>query len=183
MCIHVQLHSSDLLMAPAGTSTLASFFLFYFIISCVYIHFDFSFFSRHSANYVLTIMKRNLYKYTMHHGTYETDQDLHSAGFYLVCWSSFVDWECKLATCVGMFDDVTCVYNLADTSRHYYPVDVIKQIIESMSYAKLVSCVAHCTLSCLDFGLKSYASAVWLLSNHLFLCKPAYNSDVENCIH
>ncbi|KAG5557298.1 hypothetical protein RHGRI_007529 [Rhododendron griersonianum] len=26
---------------------------------------------------------------------------------------------------------------LLDTSRHYYPVDVIKQIIESMSYAKL----------------------------------------------
>lgn len=38
-----------------------------------------------------------------------------------------------------MFNDVTNVLNLADTSRHYYPVDVIKQIIESMSYAKLVS--------------------------------------------
>jgi len=30
-------------------------------------------------------------------------------------------------------------YTLADTSRHYLPINVIKQIIESMSYAKLVS--------------------------------------------
>jgi hypothetical protein len=30
-------------------------------------------------------------------------------------------------------------YTLADTSRHHLPINVIKQIIESMSYAKLVS--------------------------------------------
>lgn len=29
----------------------------------------------------------------------------------------------------------------ADTSRHFLPVDVIKQIIESMSYTKLVRVV------------------------------------------
>lgn len=31
---------------------------------------------------------------------------------------------------------------LADTSRHYLPVDIIKQVIDSMSYAKLV-CLYH----------------------------------------
>ena len=35
----------------------------------------------------------------------------------------------------------------ADTSRHYLPIDVIKQIIESMSYAKLVRYISYKFLS------------------------------------
>lgn len=38
-----------------------------------------------------------------------------------------------------MFLSSLLKYTLADTSRHYLPIAVIKQIIESMSYAKLVS--------------------------------------------
>jgi hypothetical protein len=38
-----------------------------------------------------------------------------------------------------MFLSSLLKYTLADTSRHYLPIGVIKQIIESMSYAKLVS--------------------------------------------
>lgn len=34
-------------------------------------------------------------------------------------------------------------HTFADTSRHYLPVDVIKQVIESMSYAKLVRYVTQ----------------------------------------
>jgi len=33
------------------------------------------------------------------------------------------------------FASIACI---ADTSRHYLPVDVIKQVIDSMSFAKLV---------------------------------------------
>ena len=37
-----------------------------------------------------------------------------------------------------LLDNHVCGYCFADTSRHYFPIYVIKQIIESMSYAKLV---------------------------------------------
>ncbi|KAF7114260.1 hypothetical protein RHSIM_RhsimUnG0096900 [Rhododendron simsii] len=42
-----------------------------------------------------------------------------------------------VTTSNGLVGVVVCDMLMADTSRHYYPVDVIKQIIESMSYAKL----------------------------------------------
>lgn len=50
-----------------------------------------------------------------------------------------VDWN----SCLNGILDYSALYSYfmyssADTSRHYYPIDVIKQVIESMSYAKLV---------------------------------------------
>lgn len=83
-----------------------------------------------------------------------------------------------------MFNDVTNVLNLADTSRHYYPVDVIKQIIESMSYAKLVST----QLTVYSPAWIWYWNHMQVLSqyykiNIFFSTNPAYNSDIENCIH
>ncbi len=32
----------------------------------------------------------------------------------------------------------------ADTSRHYQPLESIKRVIDSMSFAKLVSSLPHC---------------------------------------
>lgn len=34
-----------------------------------------------------------------------------------------------------------CLFLFLDTSRHYLPVNVIKQVIDAMSYAKLVRSV------------------------------------------
>lgn len=42
-----------------------------------------------------------------------------------------------LQSCIQHF--LTRIICFTDTSRHYLPIDVIKEVIESMSYAKLVS--------------------------------------------
>lgn len=79
-----------------------------------------------------------------------------------------------------MFDDIYhIVHYSADTSRHYLPVDIIKQVIESMSYAKLVRHVTCQFLSCLHFtiGTLNILSDYFVLFN-----KPAYNSEIFICI-
>ncbi|KAF6136398.1 hypothetical protein GIB67_038970 [Kingdonia uniflora] len=45
---------------------------------------------------------------------------------------------------------------LLDTSRHYLPTNVIKKVIESMSYAKLNSSLAHHRRGVVSFGVPSY---------------------------
>lgn len=52
----------------------------------------------------------------------------------------FLDYDFILTSCLPCFFFVFFFFQIlnSDTSRHYYPIDVIKQIIESMSYAKLV---------------------------------------------
>ncbi|XP_047042852.1 beta-hexosaminidase 1-like [Lolium rigidum] len=43
----------------------------------------------------------------------------------------------KLESVDASHQSSLCYISTADTSRHYYPVDVIKQVIDSMSFAKL----------------------------------------------
>ena len=67
--------------------------------------------------------------------------------------------------------------SFADTSRHYLPIDVIKQVIESMSYAKLV----RCCFSHSHFQIRIYcnhSSVFYPIS--CFSDNSCCNSDSEN---
>lgn len=86
-----------------------------------------------------------------------------------------VDWNLRLN---GILDYSALysyfMYSSADTSRHYYPVDVIKQVIESMSYAKLVRHIKSYLLCSYYFVEDNYleqaiiwsaCSKFWFFSN------------------
>lgn len=110
-------------------------------------------------------MELKLWKFTRLLGIFKMNQGLHFVGFFLVCCLSlfvrtnlhcegqflcffiigrcFCHTLCMLCVCVKRYwylisslKKPLCAF--ADTSRHYQPVNMIKQVLESMSYAKLV---------------------------------------------
>lgn len=121
-------------------------------------------------------MEINRYKSTRHHGTFETDQDFHIVGFCLVSLISSTVEESKIAK-FPPYNFILECYSIAffmltsaDTSRHYLPVDVIKQIIESMSYAKLVSYAIHLGAFYFTNRIKSSIRLIIIPSFYYLFC-------------
>ncbi len=132
----------------------------------------------------------------------------------LLCFCSFLvryPYCCVYEHNLSQHISLLCCWTLTiwnlhgtDTSRHYQPVESIKRVIDSMSFAKLVSSLAHdydqfwvvmhvsCTylvshahvMNCICHSCKIWLlsrEAIWLVSDHKFSGCTAKLTDSSLC--